>query len=273
MPTNPSENTNPFDSEKEKIELLKQEYKMAADRYENIYKAIWQIFQYVAALSAAILAFGSNNLPLGLVGILSVIPLLFWYYVTFVPLNRYGDKVGCRLASIEKNLNTHVFEISRSQDSDDNAKIALYTNFQDRRSKSDASIYILRYLVKIKNWKFSRWALKWVKWVIGLPRVRKRIWRFGLLYILTLFVAVIVAVIYATKNPKKQQASSDIEHVLRTVNSNHKEVLILMQQLKEQISDMEVQSMGFNEKERQPALFETEAPDSTTKSESITNNE
>lgn len=41
--------------------LFKLEYEQAAERYENIYKAIWQIFSYMGILAAGILTFGSRN--------------------------------------------------------------------------------------------------------------------------------------------------------------------------------------------------------------------
>jgi hypothetical protein len=157
MPTNCSESTDLSDSDKAKIELLKQEYKMAADRYENIYKAIWQIFQYVAALSAAILAFGSSTLPLGLVGLLAIIPLIFWYYVTFVPMNSYGDETAIRLYNIEQSLNkltfsdekrviegkTITFNKHGTLDRPDNKsvpiKVSLFTKFETRYDRENSS--------------------------------------------------------------------------------------------------------------------------------------
>jgi hypothetical protein len=38
------------------------EYEKAAERYENLYRALWQNFSYLSLLSAAILTFGSNQL-------------------------------------------------------------------------------------------------------------------------------------------------------------------------------------------------------------------
>ena len=43
------------------FELFKLEYEQSAERYENIYKAIWQIFSYMGILAAGILTFGSRN--------------------------------------------------------------------------------------------------------------------------------------------------------------------------------------------------------------------
>lgn len=46
------------------FELFKLEYQQAADRFENIYKAIWQIFSYMGVLAAGILTFGARNLSI-----------------------------------------------------------------------------------------------------------------------------------------------------------------------------------------------------------------
>lgn len=88
------------------IDLYKLEYETAAERYENIYKAIWTNFSYMSVVAGAILTFGSNFYPNAtLIAFLSCLPLLFWYYATFIPMNRYGYKAVGRLAEIEELLN------------------------------------------------------------------------------------------------------------------------------------------------------------------------
>lgn len=87
------------------FELYKLEYERAAIRYEDIYKAVWQIFSYLAVSAGAILAFGKDALGAHLAGLIACIPLLVWFWATFEPLNRYGDKVEDRLANIESALN------------------------------------------------------------------------------------------------------------------------------------------------------------------------
>src|SRR5689334_6813915 len=93
------------ESEKQLIEWYKAEYKLAYDRYENIYKSIWSIFQMMSAISLAILAVGAAKpdlIPPALVGSVAPLPLLFWWWVTFGPLNRYGDESRRRLGEIER---------------------------------------------------------------------------------------------------------------------------------------------------------------------------
>jgi len=86
-----------------KIDLYKLEYKQAGERYENIYKAIWQNLSYIAILSSAVFAFG-ESLPIRAQVALPLAALNFWYFGIFVPLNRYGDEVLRRLEEIEGHL-------------------------------------------------------------------------------------------------------------------------------------------------------------------------
>ncbi|HEX5709039.1 MAG TPA: hypothetical protein VFX96_17185 [Pyrinomonadaceae bacterium] len=84
------------------IDLLKTEYAQAAERYENIYKAIWTNFSYLSVIAGGILTFGNNAIgDTSFTALLACVPLLFWYAATFVPLNRYGKNTEERLAHIE----------------------------------------------------------------------------------------------------------------------------------------------------------------------------
>jgi hypothetical protein len=86
------------------IDLYKLEYTTAATRYENIFKALWQNFNYLAVLAAAILTFGRDTLGLPMASLLAASLLILWYWSNFEPLNRYGDKTELRLRKIEKLL-------------------------------------------------------------------------------------------------------------------------------------------------------------------------
>jgi hypothetical protein len=90
-----------------KIDLYKMEYKLAAERYENIFKAIWQNFSYMSAISGAVLAFGGDHLRLQLhfLWFIVCLPLVFWYWATYEPLNRYGDEAEERLKALEDEFN------------------------------------------------------------------------------------------------------------------------------------------------------------------------
>lgn len=92
------------DPRQQQIDLLKLEYQLAAERYENIYKAIWQHFSYMAALAAGILAFGAKTLPLYLVATIACFPLTFWFLATFIPMDRYGQETRAVLKEIELRL-------------------------------------------------------------------------------------------------------------------------------------------------------------------------
>lgn len=89
----------------EKLQLYKLEYERAAIRYDNIYSALWQIFSYMSAISGALLAFGGDRFQEKVFWVLALSPLVFWYWCSFEPLNRYGTNCGTRLAQIEDTLN------------------------------------------------------------------------------------------------------------------------------------------------------------------------
>lgn len=231
----------PNPDNKEQIELLKQEYKMAAERYENIYKAVWQIFQYLAALSAAIFAFGGRllpSLPLWSISILASVPLIFWYFVTFLPLNRYGDEVAKRLALIEKSLNNLVFgpQPDKSSTSKDNTSVGidLYTNFQKR-------------LIDTESTEKKEGCTK----IIFGDRVRERVWRFGAIFIGLL---VIVSIFNTAPSPSEAQRNAlvEIQKSLRTITANQEEIINLKQLLEEQLSDNVAQEDSVREEKLTP---------------------
>jgi hypothetical protein len=87
------------------LDLLKLEYQKAAERYENIYRAIWQNFSFMAILAAGILTFASKQFRLELTALLSLLPLLFWYVATYLPLNYYGEQTRDALYLIEGDIN------------------------------------------------------------------------------------------------------------------------------------------------------------------------
>jgi len=87
------------------LEAYKLEYQLAATRYENIYKAIWQIFSYLAAISGALLTFGGDHFQQNLLWVLASLPLFFWCISTYLPMDRYGHSCLNRLAKIEEEIN------------------------------------------------------------------------------------------------------------------------------------------------------------------------
>ena len=88
------------------IELYALEYEKGAERYENIYKAVWANFSYLTVVSGGIYAFGSRLFSWEMTAVLAVIPLVFWWLAIFEPMNRYGDEVAGRLSEVEKILNS-----------------------------------------------------------------------------------------------------------------------------------------------------------------------
>ena len=91
------------------FELKKLEYEKAAERYDNIYRAVWQNFSYLAVLAGGILAFGAKDLTWAAAYFLSLTPLAFWYLATFLPMDHYGDETRKRLLLIEDEINLIYF--------------------------------------------------------------------------------------------------------------------------------------------------------------------
>ncbi len=88
------------------VQLYSLEYQKAAERYENIYKSIWTIFSYLAAIAAGLLTFGSDRIEPHALASIAAIPLLFWFWTTYLPLDRYGNNtVLRRLHELEELLN------------------------------------------------------------------------------------------------------------------------------------------------------------------------
>jgi hypothetical protein len=87
------------------LELYKLEYDKCATRYENIYQAVWRIFSHLALVSGAILSFGGDRLVSPLFWFLVTFPLVFWFWSTYFPLDRYGNNTLTRLKAIEETLN------------------------------------------------------------------------------------------------------------------------------------------------------------------------
>ncbi len=120
---------NNKDLDKEKWErnfnLFKLEYEQAAERYENVYKAIWQIFQYMAFLSGGILTFASKSDEFSIQAIIfiSLTPLVFWFFATYIPMDEYGKNALEHLKKIETKFNEKFQEL-------DVWEISHYKNFR-----------------------------------------------------------------------------------------------------------------------------------------------
>ena len=102
----PLPHSNVPDLDKKRFELVKLEYEKAAERYDNIYRAVWQNFSYMAALSAGILTFGAGKIPDDFLFVaLALTPLVFWLIAIFLPMDHYGDATRSRLRRIEESIN------------------------------------------------------------------------------------------------------------------------------------------------------------------------
>ena len=118
------------------IDLLKLEYGKCTDRYDNIFKAVWTNFSYMAIVAGAILTFGGAKFPVNQTLITAAIPLIFWYFASFLPLNRYGDEVVKRLGEIEEILTKKYFTTLPEDIKDPKDKFGLFhfTRYENRVS-------------------------------------------------------------------------------------------------------------------------------------------
>jgi hypothetical protein len=110
------------DDNDREFELYRMEYQEAARRYDAIYQAIWRIFSHLALVAGAILTFGGGRMPHDVMVLVASVPLLFWFFSTYLPLNRYGNITSRRLVELE-----HLFNDQYGVD------MRHYTNFVEAR--------------------------------------------------------------------------------------------------------------------------------------------
>jgi hypothetical protein len=120
------------------LDLHKMEYEKCAERYDNIFKAIWTNFSYMAVVSGAILSFSGAKFSTSTTVILACLPLLFWYLASFEPMNRYGDQVVSRLGKIESELNSKY-----------ETHLTHFSDFSNRTGKWRAGKWRVRHVVRI----------------------------------------------------------------------------------------------------------------------------
>src|SRR5438094_9258380 len=90
--------------EDQPFEALKLAYQTAASRYDNIYRSVWTIFSYMTVVAAAILSFGGQRFYGEPLTLLASLPLIFWFWSTYFPLNRYGEQALDNLVEIEGRI-------------------------------------------------------------------------------------------------------------------------------------------------------------------------
>jgi hypothetical protein len=87
------------------VTLYSLEYQKAAERYQSIYTSIWTNFSYMSVVAGALLTLGSNLYTnVSLTAFLASLPLIFWYVVSYIPMNKYGNDIIHRLKEIEEIL-------------------------------------------------------------------------------------------------------------------------------------------------------------------------
>ncbi len=176
------------------FDLFKLEYEQAAQRYENIYRAIWQIFQYMAVLSGVILAFVSKSdiFSIKIIVSIALIPLLFWFLAIYIPMDRYGQQTRKRLQEMEEEINKKTVSW----------KMNHYTEFG-----SNVEGYTISSLLKIffeSLWSFIKnpcnFRFAW--------RVKHAVW---FLVIIAFLSYIYIWVVFSETTPKTNAEKLDIK--------------------------------------------------------------
>jgi hypothetical protein len=144
-PVEPPLMDNSSDKSKDTIlELYKLEYTTGVKRHDDIYKSMWTNFSYMAILAGGILTFGKGVLPIDFIGAIACVPLIYWFWSSFLPLDRYGNQVSETMEELEKFINVTYFGNNQNQSSSDSTKkdlnerqsgIFLYTDFESRKKE------------------------------------------------------------------------------------------------------------------------------------------
>ena len=89
------------------VEAYLVEYQQCMSSYRHTYATIWQAGSIFAAISAAIIAFSSKSADGSIpwwIQLLTPLPILFWWWGIYLPMNRYGELRSTRLSRLEKLL-------------------------------------------------------------------------------------------------------------------------------------------------------------------------
>jgi hypothetical protein len=125
----------------ERLDAYISAYQLAANRYENIYKSVWTIFSYMTAVSAALLTLGSRIFYMQLVSFIATLPLIFWFWTTYLPLDAYGNRSLQDLERLEGILRTE-FGVGVQQ-------FTSFSEFRKPRNLLRARTAILIWLIAI----------------------------------------------------------------------------------------------------------------------------
>lgn len=170
----------------DEFEFLKLEYEKAAERYNNIYQSVWTIFSYMSAVSAGLIAFGADRLSNDGLVVIASIPLVFWFWSTYLPLDRYGNKTLSALKEIE-DIASSKFQVK-------------YAYFSPFASTTHSVIY---------RWWADRKKQQKNAFLDGVRRARTAIW----LSFFTLHCFSIYSAVHAYSNGFTRETKKDVRQV------------------------------------------------------------
>jgi hypothetical protein len=101
----------PVDPEllKQQAEFLRLGYTRCTIRYNEIYASVWSIFSFLAAGTGVLLGFAKDAIPARVLYGGALLVFWAWYFVLFLPLNRYGNGVSKDAARLESEINCRFF--------------------------------------------------------------------------------------------------------------------------------------------------------------------
>ena len=110
---------------KQQAEFLRVAYTRCTIRFNEIYTSVWSIFSYLAAGIGVLIGFAKGTAPAWLLWLGALAVVWTWYWVLFLPLNRYGSRVSEEAARLEDLINKDHFHGATG--------LKMFTEFEKRR--------------------------------------------------------------------------------------------------------------------------------------------
>ena len=142
-----------------RIDTYMHAYEIAARRYENIYQSTWTIFSYMSAITAAIFTFAGSRLYIEPLLACGLLPLIYWFLTTYLPLDRYGNASLEDLKRLEKLLSSSGIDVRQ------------FTGFDKKRREQGQQFRRARF------WIVGSFILILTAWSVGLALTVQKIYR------------------------------------------------------------------------------------------------
>ena len=127
------------------------EYQVCAETYRHTYQTIWQACAVFSVISAAMITIAKPEIQ-SYVQKFSLLPIIFWYFGIFTPMNKYGEQRATRLAEIEDLLSSDISDLEMKHFRDFNKyrkKITLLQRISQRRWRVNHFAHLFGILIVI----------------------------------------------------------------------------------------------------------------------------